>query len=265
MRLHPTSGTEALPLPSGKAPHPLPQRIENRREGTPFAPLPPLVPACLQPVLLTGCFFICLVFLCSWARRALGCRLRPLTAAPMHRIKRREGAPFAPLPPLVPACLQPVLLTGCFFICLVFLCSWARRALGCRLRPLTAAPMHRIKRREGAPFAPLPPLVPACLQPVLLTGCFFVCLVLPYSWARCALGCRLRPLTAAPMHRIKRREGMPFAPLPPLVPACLQPVLSIGCFFRLLGFPLFMGTPRPGLHAPLANRAKALLYLCLCA
>ena len=40
MRLHPTSGTEALPLPSGKAPHPLPQRIENRREGTPVAPPP---------------------------------------------------------------------------------------------------------------------------------------------------------------------------------------------------------------------------------
>ena len=62
MRLHPTSGTEALPLPSGKAPHPLPQRIENRREGTPFAPLPPLVPACLQPVLLTGCFLRLLGF-----------------------------------------------------------------------------------------------------------------------------------------------------------------------------------------------------------
>ena len=138
MRLHPTSGTEALPLPSGKAPHPLPQRIENRREGTPFAPLPPLVPACLQPVLLTGCFFICLVFLCSWARRALGCRLRPLTAAPTHRIKPREGTPCAPLPPLVPACLQPVLLTGCFFVCLVLPYSWARCTLGCMLDALTA-------------------------------------------------------------------------------------------------------------------------------
>ena len=36
--------------------------------------------------------------------------------------------------------------------------------------------------------------------------------------------------------------------------SCLQPVLSIGCFFRLLGFPLFMGAPRLGLQAPPANR-----------
>ena len=197
MRLHPTSGTEALPLPSGKAPHPLPQRIENRREGTPFAPLPPLVPACLQPVLLTGCFFICLVFLCSWARRALGCRLRPLTAASTHRIKPREGTPCAPLPPLVPACLQPVLLTGCFLRLLGFFLFMGVLRFG-----LQAPPANRCinashqNRREGTPFAPLPPLVPACLQPVLLTGCFFVCLVLPYSWARCTLGCMLDALTA---------------------------------------------------------------------
>ncbi len=196
MRLHPTSGTEALPLPSGKAPHPLPQRIKNRREGTPLAPLPPFVPACLQPVLPTRCFCVCLIFSCSWARCALGCMLRPLTAAPTHCTKPLEGTPFAPLPPLLPACLQPVLLTGCFCVCLVLPCSWARCASVCRLRPLTAASTHRTKRREGTPFAPLPPLVPACLQPVLLTGCFFVCLVLPYSWARCTLGCMLDALTA---------------------------------------------------------------------
>ena len=197
MRLHPTSGTEALPLPSGKAPHPLPQRIENRREGTPFAPLPPLVPACLQPVLLTGCFLRLLGFFLFMGVLRFG-----LQAPPANRCinashqNRREGTPCAPLPPLLPACLQPVLPTRCFCVCLIFSCSWARRALGCMLRPLTAAPTHRTKRREGTPFAPLPPLVPACLQPVLLTGCFFVCLVLPCSWACCALGCRLDALTA---------------------------------------------------------------------
>ena len=77
MRLHPTSGTEALPLPSGKAPHPLPQRIENRREGTPFAPLPPLVPACLQPVLLTGCFLRLLGFALFMGVLRLGLQAPP--------------------------------------------------------------------------------------------------------------------------------------------------------------------------------------------
>ena len=62
-----------------------------------------------------------------------------------------------------------------------------------------------------------------------------------------------------------RREGTPFAP-PPAVCSSLFAAGSLDrLLFRLLGFPLFMGVLRLGLQALPANRAKALLYLCLCA
>ena len=123
--------------------------------------------------------------------------LRSLTAAPMHRIKRREGTPFAPPPAVCSSLFAVGSLDRLLFRLLGFPLFMGALCFG-----LQAPPANRCinashqNRREGTPCAPLPPLVPACLQPVLLTGCFFVCLVLPYSWARCTLGCMLDALTA---------------------------------------------------------------------